>query len=84
MRQPEGRATVLIPLRSVHEFPEAIISCMSTNKGHSMKQEALLKRKLVSEGAARVHLVDAIRRRIQPLGGVDLPVIPRGPIQKSN
>jgi hypothetical protein len=27
-----------------------------------------------------LHIVDEIRRRIAPLGGLDLPVIPRGPM----
>jgi hypothetical protein len=27
-----------------------------------------------------LHLVDAIRRRVEPLGGVELPTTPRGPV----
>jgi plasmid stability protein len=73
-----------ILIRQLDEETKSRLRVRAARKGHSMEQEArdILKRTLVSEGPARVHLVDAIRRRIQPLGGVDLPVIPRGPIPK--
>ena len=47
-----------------------------------MEQEAreILRRMLAPDNPAPMHLVDAIRRRMQPLGGVDLPAIPRSPI----
>jgi plasmid stability protein len=50
--------------------------------GHSIEQEVreILQRSLASEGSSGLHLVDAIRRRIEPLGGVDLPVVPRDPV----
>ena len=73
-----------IVIRQLDEETKSRLRVRAARKGHSMEQEArdILKRALVSEGAARVHLVDAIRRRIQPLGGVNLPKIPRGPIPK--
>ena len=47
-----------------------------------MEQEAreILRTSLTSDVRENEHLVDAIRRRIAPLGGVDRPVIPHGPI----
>ena len=47
-----------------------------------MEHEAreILRQALASDRTPGVHFVDEIRRRIAPLGGVDLPVIPRGPI----
>ena len=52
----------------------------AARNGHTMEREAceILKLALASEEGSEVHLVDRIRRRIEPLGGVDLPVIPRG------
>jgi plasmid stability protein len=51
----------------------------AARSGHSMEQEAreILRHSLASESSSGLHLVDAIRRRIEPLGGVELPVIPR-------
>ena len=73
-----------ILIRQLDEETKSRLRVRAARKGHSMEQEArdILKRAVISEGPTRVHLVDAIRRRIQPLGGVDLPVMPRGPIPK--
>ena len=73
-----------IVIRRIDDETKSRLRIRAARKGHSMEQEArdILKSTLASEGPARVHLVDAIRRRIQPLGGVDLPVIPRGPVPK--
>lgn len=50
----------------------------AARNGHSMEQEAreILQRAVASERPAGEceHLVDAIRRRFEPLGGVDLPI----------
>jgi len=63
---------------------ESRLRIRTASKGRSMEQEALdiLSRTLVSDNPRSAHLVDSIRRRIEPLGGVDLPVIPRDPIRK--
>ena len=47
--------------------------------GHSMEEEAreILTAALASEQPGEVHIVDAIRRLFEPLGGVDLPEYPR-------
>ncbi len=72
-----------IVIRRLDEGTKSRLRVRAARNGHSMEQEArdILKRTLASEGP-RLHLVDAIRRRIQPLGGVDLPAIPRGPMRE--
>jgi hypothetical protein len=38
--------------------------------------------RLSEEARPKENLADAIRRLIEPLGGIDLPPFPRGPIQE--
>ena len=73
-------ATILI--RQLAEETKARLRIRAARRGHSMEQEAreIIERALVSESPAKVHLVDCIRRRIEPLGSVDLPVFPRSPV----
>ncbi len=71
-----------ILIRQVDEETESRLRIRAASKGHSMEQEALdiLNCTLASHNPPSVHLVDAIRRRIEPVGGVDLPAIPRDPM----
>jgi plasmid stability protein len=48
-----------------------------------MEDEArdILRTALAQEPTQRGNLVDAIRKRIEPLGGVDLPLPARGPMR---
>jgi len=73
-----------ILIRQVDEETKSRLRIRATSKGRSMEQEALdiLSRTLASDKPRSVHLVDAIRRRIEPVGGVDLPAIPRDPMPK--
>jgi plasmid stability protein len=73
-----------IVIRQLDEETKTRLRVRAARKGHSMEQEArdILKRTLMSEGPTRVHLVEAIRRRMRPLGGLDLPPITRGRIPK--
>jgi plasmid stability protein len=73
-------ASVLI--RQLDDETKAKLRLRAARNGHSMEQEAreILQRSLASESSSGLHLVDAIRRRIEPLGGVDLPVVPRDPV----
>lgn len=68
-----------ILIRRVDEETKSRLRIRAARNGHSMEQEArdILRRTLAPDTPARVHLVDAIRRRVQPLGGVNLPAIPR-------
>jgi plasmid stability protein len=49
-----------------------------------MEQEAreILKAGLASKYAPSLNLADAIRRHIEPLGGVDLAIPPRQPVRR--
>ena len=50
----------------------------------SMEDEArdILRTSLAQEPARAGNLADAIRRRVEPLGGVDLQLPPRGPVRE--
>jgi antitoxin FitA len=70
-----------ILIRQLDDETKSKLRLRAARNGHSMEQEArdILQNSLASESASGLHLVDAIRRRIEPLGGIDLPVIPRDP-----
>lgn len=48
-----------------------------------MEEEArqILKAALRDEDGTELNLAESIRRRFAPLGGLDLPAIPRGPMR---
>lgn len=70
-------ASLLIP--NLDEETQARLREQATHKGHSIEEEAreILESALRDESAPGAHLVDRIIRRMKPLGGVDLPLIPR-------
>lgn len=75
-------ATVLI--RRIDEKTKKRLRMRAAANGHSMEEEAraILKTALnQSEKREELNLFDAIRRRIEPLGGVTLPDIRREPMR---
>lgn len=74
-----------IVIRRIDDETKSRLRVRAARKGHSMEQEArdILTSALASETRQQIHLVDAIRRRMLLVGGVDLPAIPRGPIRKA-
>ncbi|MDZ7771729.1 MAG: hypothetical protein U5K31_03170 [Balneolaceae bacterium] len=52
--------------------------------GHSMEEEvrSILRAALAKEPEHTDNIVDAIRKRFAPLGGIELPVLPRKPMRK--
>ena len=70
-----------ILIRQLDDETKTKLRVRAARNGHSMEQEArdILQHSLASESSSGVHLIDAIRRRVEPLGGIDLPVIPREP-----
>ncbi len=72
-------ASILI--RQLDDETKSKLRLRAARSGHSMEQEAreILRRSLAAENPSGLHLVDAIRRRMKPLGGVELPAIPRDP-----
>lgn len=55
----------------------------AAERGHSMEEEAraILSRALSDEPAEALDVGMAIRRRFEPLGGVDLELPPREPMR---
>ncbi|MEO8595555.1 MAG: plasmid stabilization protein [Candidatus Solibacter sp.] len=73
-----------ILIRQLDDGTKTQLRLRAARRGHSMEQEAreILEQVLASERSAGVHLVDAIRRRVDPLGGIDLPVVQREPVRE--
>jgi len=69
-------------IRQIDDETKRRLRIRAAKQGHSMEEEAreILRRAVAADQLESEHFVDAIRRRIAPLGGVELPVIPRGPI----
>ena len=63
-----------ITIRQLEPGVKARLRVRAAEHGRSMEQEAreILKAGLSREPAAQLNLVAAIRRHIEPLGGVDL------------
>jgi antitoxin FitA len=53
-------------------------------RNHSMEDEArdILRAALAEENSSNGNLADAMRRRFEPLGGVELALPPRGPVRE--
>ena len=68
-------------IRQLDDETKSKLRLRAARNGHSMEQEAreILRHCLASENSSGLHLVDASRRRMEPLGGIELPVIPRDP-----
>jgi plasmid stability protein len=71
-----------ILIRQLDDETKTRLRVRAARRGHSMEREAreILQHTLRSEDPASMHWVDAIRRRVERFGGIDLPVVPRGPI----
>ncbi len=79
----EGCAVGSILIRKVDEKLKRKLRLLAAKHGHSMEDEArnILKAALAKETQPSSNLYDAIRARIEPLGGVDLPTLPREPVR---
>lgn len=76
-------ATILI--RKVDEKTKKRLRIRAATHGRSMEEEArvILKNALSkTEQSEDLNLFDAIRQRIEPLGGITLPEIPREPMRE--
>jgi plasmid stability protein len=71
-----------ILIRRVDERLKRKLRLRAAKHGRSMEDEArdILKSALGKEAQPPRNLDDAIRARIEPLGGVDLPPFPDGPV----
>jgi antitoxin FitA len=72
-----------ITIRNLDETLKRKLRVRAAHRNRSMEDEArdILRTALAYEPASTANLADAIRRRIEPLGGVDLSLPPRGPMR---
>jgi plasmid stability protein len=71
-----------ILIRKVDERLKRKLRLRAAQRGRSMEDEArdILKAALAKEAQPPRNLYESIRRRIEPLGGVDLPPFPDEPM----
>ena len=73
-----------ITIRNLDESVNRKLRLRAAHRNRSMEDEArdILRTALAQEPLPTGNLADAIRRRIEPLGGVELSVPPRGPMSE--
>jgi plasmid stability protein len=70
-----------ITIRNLDESVKRKLRLRAAQHGRSMEEEARhILRAGVAEQPTPTNLYDAIRRHIDPIGGVDLDIAPRGPM----
>jgi plasmid stability protein len=71
-------------IRNIDDQLKARLRVQAAQHGRSMEDEArdILRAALSSEVARAQSLVETIRARIEPLGGVDLDIAPREPLRE--
>ena len=72
-----------LTIRKLEETTKKRLRIRASRNGHSMEEEArrILKVALNEITVGEPNLYEAIRRIIDPLGGVNLPEVPRGPMR---
>jgi antitoxin FitA len=72
-----------ITIRKLDERVKAKLRVRAAHHGRSMEEEAreILKRVLVAEEPRAHNLAQAIRRHIEPLGGIELALPQRQPVR---
>ncbi len=73
-----------ITIRNLDEAVKRKLRLRAAQRNRSMEDEArdILRTALAQEPAQAENLADAIRRRVEPFGGVELPLPPRGPMRE--
>ena len=71
-------------IRDIDESLKARLRVRAAKHGRSMEDEArdILRAALSAQPPRARTLVDSIRARIEPLGGVDLEIAPREPMRE--
>lgn len=71
-------------IRDIDEKLKVRLRIQAARHGRSMEEEArdILRTALSVESARTGGLAQAIRRRIEPLGGVELEIAPREPMRE--
>jgi len=72
-------------IRDIDDSLKARLRLRAAKHGRSMEDEArdILRAALSARAPRARTLVDSIRARIEPLGGVDLEIPPREPMRES-
>jgi plasmid stability protein len=73
-----------ITIRGFDDKLKARLRIRAARNGRSMEEEArdLLRTALSRDRRQPANLLEAIRGRFKPLGGVDLPQVPREPMRE--
>ena len=73
-----------ITIRNLDESVKRKLRVRAAQRNRSMEDEArdILRTVLAQEPPQTRNLADAIRGRVEPFGGFDLPLPPRGPMRE--
>jgi plasmid stability protein len=73
-----------ITIRNLDDTLKRKLRLRAAHRNHSMEDEVrdILRTALAREPSSAGNLADAMRRRIEPLGGIDLCLPPRGPMRE--
>jgi plasmid stability protein len=73
-----------ITIRNIDDRLKVRLRVQAARNGHSMEEEAreILRTALSTARPRNGSLVDAIRARIEPLGGIELEIAPREAIRE--
>ncbi len=79
-----GRPMASITIRNLDDNLKRKLRLRAAHRNRSMEDEArdILRTALSQEPAETRHLADAIRELVEPLGGVELELPPRRPMQE--
>ena len=74
-----------ITIRNLDKSVKEKLRVRAANHGHSMEEEVrqILKETVSKEKEQTLDLATSIRNRFKPIGGVELPDIPRAPINRT-
>jgi plasmid stability protein len=72
-----------ITIRRLEDATKQRLRIRASHNGRSMEEEArqILKVALAEKVETGLNLAESIRKRFAPLGGLNLPDIPRGPMR---
>ena len=70
-------------IRSLDEETKARLRIRAAQYGHSMEEEVrnIIRTAVIEDSTTRPNLAKSIRLRMDPLGGVDLELLPREPMR---
>jgi plasmid stability protein len=73
-----------ITIRRLDDALKARLRVRAAHNARSMEEEArhILKAGLTAEAPSGPNLAESIRRRVAPLGGIELAIAPREPVRR--